>query len=578
MKTFLELLNRGAELYPERDAFRIRTKTNYTAVSYLQFRNDVMNLAAQLEVLGLSGAHLAVIGENSYQWVVVYFATVVSGGVIIPIDKELTGDQVGDLLVEGQVMALFCSHDYIEVADALKQDVSRGLADIKYFAINCPPSSSSSSLESAEYVNLETLFAGGATILSQAISGEPNIGRSENRLSDDDFTARAATIVFTSGTTGVSKGVMLSRANLFANVESADQFIKLGDTTLAVLPMHHTYAFTLDILFGLYQGRTIAINNGIKYFAQNMKLFAPTDMLVVPLVAESLYNTVWQTVRNSGKESALRKLIKVSNGLRCVGIDLRGLFFKAIHTAFGGRLKALFVGGAYLDPQIAQGFDDLGVEINIGYGITECSPLVAGNITHRKRYTGSCGVAIPGVEIRVDQSGSKVASNAAGEGEILVRGANIMIGYYNNIEATEAVLSADGWFRTGDIGRLDSRGMLFITGRIKNLIVLKNGKNVYPEELEGLISKVDLVKEVVVSASENSAGEELMVIAEIFIDADQTEARYGLLDTAHHDAQVEVQTQIQGINDSLPYYKRIVSVKFRETEFPKTTTKKIKRY
>lgn len=577
MKTFLELLDHAKSLYGERDAFRIRTKSAYRSVSYKRFYDDVMNLAAALVERGLGGVHLAVVGENSYQWVVSYLATVVTGGVIVPIDKELTGAQMGDLVRQSGSRALFCSDDYIEVADELRSQI-----DIPYFAINCAGQSSQGE-GGYLYVTLDALIAQGeaaGSAVTNASAGDNCSGAwcAEAALSDQAI----ASIVYTSGTTGASKGVMLSRGNLFANVLSADIFIKLGDTTLSVLPMHHTYEFTLDILFGIYQGRTIAINNGIKHFAQNLKMFAPTDMLVVPLVAESLYNTVWQNVRNSGKESALRMLIKVSGVLRKVGIDLRPQFFRPIHAAFGGRLKALFVGGAYLDPAIAQGFDDLGIEINIGYGITECSPLVTGNITHRSCYTASCGVAIPGVEVKVEagaaNSGASIDSTGkssagvdyTGEGEILVRGASVMMGYYNDPQSTMAVLN-DGWFRTGDIGRIDKQGMLFITGRVKNMIVLKNGKNVYPEELEGVIGKLELVKEVVVSATENSAGEELAIVAQVYLDPEKTEVFAG-------DPQVEVQTQIQGINHSLPYYKRVVSVVFRDTEFPKTTTKKIKRY
>lgn len=544
LNTFRELLLRSNELYGARDAFRVRTKTHYRSITYSSMMSDVLNLSAALDSQGLSRANLAVMGENSYQWVVAYFATVISGGVIVPLDKELTEQQIAGLIVESDSQAFFCTEDYIEYADLVAQQHPQ----VKCFALNVERSQS--------YTTVSELIEQGAALRSST----PGMGQLESADQND-----TAAIVYTSGTTGLSKGVMLSRANLLGNIESADSFITLGSCTLSVLPMHHTYEFTLDILFGIYQGRIIAINNGIKHFAQNMKMFAPTDMLVVPLVAESLYNTVWQNVRNSGKEKALRTLIKVSNGLRAVGIDLRHSFFKPIHSAFGGKLNSMFIGGAYLEPEIARGFMDLGINVNIGYGITECSPLVSGNITHKNRYNKSCGVAIPDVEVRI------VEPNENGEGEIQVKGPSVMKGYYKNEAETAKVMDGQ-WFRTGDIGRLDSDSMLFITGRLKNMIVLKNGKNVYPEELESIISKIDLVKEVVVSATENQAGEELAIVAEIFVDTDLATER-GVA-----DPMVEIQTAIQGLNHSLPYYKRVVNVKFRSTEFPKTTTKKIKRY
>lgn len=529
-------------MYADRDAFRIREGKGYRSISYTSFVGDVMSLAAALEARGLARKHLALLGENSYQWVVSYFATVVSGGVIIPIDKELSIPEVEVVISQSNAQALFCSDTYSEVSDSISKTIN-----IEHFAIHCD--------ESDNYTTLNTLLYEGATI-REANSTAGELETPENPL---------AAIVFTSGTTGFSKGVMLSKANFIANLESAYKLIHLGDCVLSVLPMHHTYEFTLDILYSIYQGLTIAINNSIKYFSQNLKIFAPTDILIVPLVAESLYANIWQNVRNSGKEKLFRKMITMSNAMLSVGIDLRRTLFKAVHEAFGGRLNSLFIGGAYLDPEIACGFHALGFKIHIGYGITECSPLVAGNILDKPKYMRSCGPAIPDVSIRID------SPNENGEGEIEVQGESVMMGYYNDSKATDAVMH-DEWFRTGDIGRIDKKGMLYITGRVKNLIVLKNGKNIYPEELENLIARNPLIKEVVVSSCQNSAGEELAIAAEIFIDQDL------VVEKSIIEPKVEIQTFIESINKQLPYYKRITKVNFRDEEFPKTTTKKIKRY
>ena len=540
-KTFKELLERSCALYPGRDAFRIRSGAGYQSITFTELREDVYNLAASLESRNLNGQFIAVMGENSYQWVVAYLATVVAAAVIVPIDKELSIQEISFILKRCDAMAVFCSDDYTELADELRQQF-----DIDFFTING---------QNNTYTSCGQLMEEGRAIREN----NPMAGQLE-----DDPEALSA-IVFTSGTTGYGKGVMLSRRNFMSNLDSANKLIHLGERVLSVLPMHHTYEFTLDILYSIYQGLTICINNSIKYFAQNLKLFAPTDMLLVPLVAENLYSMVWQNIRKSGKGKLLRVMIQVSNVLMKLGIDLRRQFFKPVHDAFGGSLQSLFVGGAYFNPAVARGYHELGIKINIGYGITECSPLVTGNITDTLRYMGSCGVAIPDVQVRIK------TPNSAGEGEIEVKGDNVTSGYFKNPIATAEAFDGE-WFRTGDIGRFDRNNMLFITGRIKNLIVLKNGKNIYPEELESLVGRLPYVKEVLVSAQENRAGEEFAITAEIFPDRELA------VEDKIEDVVIEIQTEIEGLNARLPYYKRIVSVRFRDKEFPKTTSKKIKRY
>lgn len=537
-KTFRRLIERSVELYAQRDAYRIRTKEGYRSVTFTQMYDDVCNLAATLESKGFSGKNIALLGENSYEWVISYLAVVVNGSTIVPIDKELSLPEIATIVEQSESCAMFCSADYSEdVADELKKEI-----DIEYFTIN-------------------TSRYNGYTTLSQLIDAGSKL-----RIADPQYGQRevdeqhTASIVFTSGTTGFSKGVMLSRHNLLTNVEASDDLIQLGDCTLSVLPMHHTYEFTLDVLFSIYQGRALAINNSIKYFAQNMKIFAPSDILIVPLVAENLLINIWQNVRSQNKEKRLRSALKVSNFLLRLGIDLRRRLFKDIHEAMGGRLRQFFIGGAPLDIEVAHGLHELGFTVCIGYGITECSPLVTGNITNRPSTFGSCGTPIPGVEIRL------VNKDENGDGEIQVRAESVMKGYYKNDQATMAVFDQE-WFRTGDIGRLDRNGMLYITGRVKNLIVLKNGKNVYPEEMEGLIGKVREVKEVVVSASESSTGGEVAIVAEIFPDLE-----------LYPNPEPEIRKAVAEINETLPYYKRIVEIVFRTKEFPKTTTKKIKRY
>lgn len=541
-KTFINLIKRAVDQYADKTAYQIRTRENYKNITYKQFYDDVCNLAAAIHSHDLRGVHVALLGENSYDWVVTYIATVVSGCTIVPIDKELSNEEIETIVRQSDAKALFCSDDYSEVADQLKEQELK----IEYFAINAAKYNG--------YTTIGQLIEAGQKL--RIASDSYGQGESDEEL--------IASIVFTSGTTGFSKGVMLSRNNLLTNIESADKFIRLGEVTLSVLPMHHTYEFTLDILFAIYQGRTVAINNSIKYLAQNIKLFAPTDMLIVPLVAENLVSNIFQKAQAQGNLEKLQKGLKISNFLLRFGIDLRRKLFKDIHEAFGGRLAQFFIGGAPLNPETAKTLHALGIRVNIGYGITECSPLVSGNITGKVRFMGSCGKAIPDVEVRIAEA------NENGEGEIEVRSASVMKGYYKNEAATKAVFN-NGWFRTGDIGRFDSHGMLYITGRVKNLIVLKNGKNIYPEELESLIEKIPQVAEVIVSAVEEDsgagAGQEKAIMAEIYPDFEHYPTPYK-----------EIERAIDQLNEKLPYYKRIADIKFREKEFEKTTIKKIKRY
>ena len=530
MKTFLTLITRARDLFGNLPAYQIPARSGVVEHTFAEFYEDVCNLAAALTSYNLG--KVALLGENSYDWVVAYMATVVSGGTIVPIDKELTEQEIENIVRMSDAGALFCSNDYSEVADHIK---NKSIVK-EIFAINTPTYNG--------YTTLNQLIEAGAKLRI----ADKNYGQGEN-------SAQAiASVVFTSGTTGVSKGVMLSRENLLANVISADKFITLGSKTLSILPMHHTYEFTLDILFSIYQGRTVAINNSVKYLAQNMQTFSPTDILIVPLVAEALLSNIWKNAQAQGKADKLRKGLKLSRALKSIGIDIRRKLFKDIHWAFGGQLRGLFIGGALLNKDTARMLHDLGFVVNIGYGITECSPLVTGNITDKVCFFDSCGVPIPGVEIRLAESG-----------EIEVRGSSVMQGYYKNPQATKEAFNG-GWFRTGDIGTI-KKGMLYITGRVKNLIVLKNGKNIYPEELELIIEQIPAVKEVVVGAREGTiAGEELSLYAEIFPDTEVPEP--------HKD----IEAAIAILNEKLPYYKRITNIVFREKEFAKTTTKKIKRY
>lgn len=536
-----ELLLFALDNYKDNNAFNIRNKEGYYSITYQTYVTDALKLAQSLVNKGYCGKHIALIGENSYEWVVSYMAIVSAGCVVVPIDKELTVSEIVNIVKTSDSEALFYSSAYVDAALEVNAELK-----IETYLTDKPQSKHAHQTLS----ELISLVADSSYI---------------EKINEVKLDSEAmCSIVYTSGTTGMSKGVMLSHTNLLSDAKACFKIAKFGGNRFSVLPMHHTYEFTLGMLFGMAQGCTTSINNSIKYVAQNLKIFAPTDLIIVPLIAETLYNAVWTTIRKSGKEKLVKRMIKISNCLLKVGIDLRKVFFKKVHESLGGRVHNIFCGGAHIDPAIAQGYLDFGFYFNIGYGITECSPLIAGNVFFKRDKMASCGKAIECNDIKIEDP------NEDGEGHIIVKGVNVMLGYYKNQQTTDSVI-VDGWFHTGDIGKYDKDGFLYITGRTKNLIVLKNGKNIYPEELEGYIYQSPYVKEVVVYALGGTVGDEVRMGAEIFPNAERLE------EDKISDYKSVILNEIANVNNSLPYYKRISHTTFRDSEFDKTTTKKIKR-
>ncbi len=545
LKNLKELIQWSTETFSDRDAFQIRKKEGFYSISYKQLGEDIRSLAAYLISKGYTGKHVAVMGENSYNWVVAYYAIITAGATVVPVDKELTKQEVVSVLTASDSVAYIFSNEYQEVGNYAKEQTS-----LECFSMLSKKSS-------AAYVSMETMIKEGAAD-SESLAKIAQINPDENSV---------AAIFFTSGTTGFSKGVMLSHKNIISNIQSAYRFsesVHFGCNRFSVLPMHHTYECNLGLAYGFYQGVTTSINNSIKYVSQNIKLFKPTDIVVVPLISDALYNGIWDNIRSQGKEKTVRTMIKISNFLLKCGIDVRRKLFAKIHDGLGGRVRMIFSGGAPVDPEVARGFIDFGFQFAIGYGITECSPLISGFVDGDKRYANTCGRVADCNQVKINNP------NAEGDGELLAKGDNVMLGYYKLPEATAEVMSGE-WFHTGDMGRIDEKGNIIITGRIKNLIVLNNGKNIYPEEVESHIMKLEGVKEVIVSAAKSSKGDELSLQAEIYANPEWVEANPEV------DVQAHIRTQVTQLNEELAYYKRIAEVSFRDTEFEKTTTKKIKR-
>ena len=380
-------------------------------------------------------------------------------------------------------------------------------------------------------------------------------------LKDDENNLKL--LIYTSGTTGAPKGVMLTEHNLMSVVYYGLQVADIETRCLSVLPYHHTYEAVAGILVGLHKRVCICINDSLKNVLKNLQLYKPDYIYLVPAFTEVFYKKIWSNAEESGKAKILRIMIPVSNGLRKVGIDLRGVLFKSIHQAFGRNLKEIVCGGAPIRPEIGKFFNDIGVTLLNGYGISECSPLVSVN---RKGFNDSAtvGVVLPCCEIKFENV------TPDGDGEVCVKGDIVMKGYYKDQEKTDRVLK-DGWFNTEDYGSFNKKGQLVINGRKKNMIVLDNGKNVYPEEIENYILGIPYVQEVVVKGKKNEIGQETALIAEVFLNKEKVE------ELKIENVEQKLKTDISEICRPLPVYKRISDIEIRKEEFVKTTTNKIKR-
>ena len=370
-------------------------------------------------------------------------------------------------------------------------------------------------------------------------------------------------LVYTSGTTGDPKGVMLTEHNLVSCVYYGLQVAEIKTKCLSVLPYNHTYEAVAGILVALHKHATICINDSLKNVLKNLQLYKPDYIYLVPAFTEVFYKNIWGTAKKEGKEAGLKFLIKLSNALRKIGIDLRGKLFKSIHSAFGGNLKEIVCGGAPIRPEIGKFFNDIGVMLLNGYGITECSPLVSVN---RPKFNDSStvGVILPCCEVKIENP------NDEGDGEIWVKGDIVMMGYYKDKEKTEKVLK-NGWFNTEDYGKVNEKEQLVINGRKKNVIVLTNGKNVYPEEIENYILRIPYVQETIVKSVKNDIKQEVALCAEVYLNSDKVK------ELEIDDVEEQLKKDIFKATKELPSYKHIQKIEIRKTEFNKTTTNKIKR-
>ena len=543
------------------DSTAISYKENYwdkevRKVTFNRWRDDVRNLGTALIAKGLREETIAIVGENSYGWCCSFFGVMAIGSVTVPVDKELPVEDINGIVTTTGCKALI----FGKTAEAkIKELLKQGELKSVVLLVSVAPESS---LEAAEVggktlTTLEALQNEGARLYKEGDNSYYDYKIDVNKL---------ASIVFTSGTTGKGKGVMLSQANIGLDMTLGMYNFDITRKTLHVLPPHHTFGSTVNYVGHLSQGCEVYISSGLKHVSDEIREQQPTHLILVPAFLEVMNRKIWTTARKTGKEGMLKMMMKVSDALRKVGIDLRKKLFASVLSAFGGKLELVICGGAKLDEDIINTFDSLGITILNGYGITECAPLISAN-RNKYRKPGSVGTPILACRVKIDNPDEN------GEGEICVKGPNVMLGYYNNPEATAEVFDKDGFFHTGDYGKLDEEGWIYITGRKKNLIILSNGKNVYPEEIEADLQKVEGVNEVVVYAGESRVQKDkIIIVAEIFPDADL------LKDKGITDMQKYFEDQVKTLNAKMPSYKAVKCVKLRDVEFQKNTSRKITRF
>ena len=541
--------------FGDRTAYRwLGKERQILSMTYRELSEKFLTQAAGYEVAGLAGKRIAIIGETSVEWVCSYVAAVAGGGVAIPMDRELDVEQIENFLAFAEVDAIVFSKSFNEKFAHLMAEHPT----VKTLIPILPD-------ETVDLTNPRILPYEKLMELGEARVKE---GYDYPAATDLD---RMAEMLFTSGTTGTSKCVMLSERNVITTVNAACATVEFScdDRIVSVLPIHHTYELAIMIA-GLNYGMNIAINDSLKHVLKNFALFQPTGLILVPLFVTTMNKKIWETAKKSGKELLLRTLTKISHTLRGLNFDFRKQLFKQVTGAFGGSLEKIICGGAPLNPEIADTFSEFGVEIYEGYGITECSPLIAVNPYFAPK-RGSVGPAVPICTVRIDVD--HFNDRGFGEGEIQVKGSNVMIGYYKNPEATAEAFTEDGWFRTGDIGYMDNDGYIFITGRKKFVIVLENGKNVFPEEIEEYITNQCSVAEVVVTGRKEPDSDTIQLTAIVYPRLEDFGSN-----ASHEEIEETIRKQFGKMNRKLVSYKQVRNVEFRYTEFEKTTSRKIKRH
>lgn len=553
---FKELINYSAKEYRDTDAFIIKHKKGkkevfYEHITFETFRNQINCLGSGMLKKGWKGKRVAIIGKNCYQWMLGYFATLCGLGVCIPLDRGLPYDELESSLVRSYADILIFDAGLKDTIEELKENNNTKITE--YICMT----------ELKDYISIGSLTEYGKQAMAEGFDEYLNL----------PVDGKAVTILlFTSGTTSMAKAVQLSQYNILANVYAMlmTQDFHHGDINMAFLPYHHTFGSTGQIVM-IASGITSTFCDGLKYIQKNIAEYKVSLFVCVPLLIESIYKRIMTTVKKEGMEKKIQFGLKMSKFLLKLGIDKRRQIFKPILDQLGGNLRYVISGASAIDPIALEAFNDFGITAVQGYGMTEASPVLCAENTWN-RSTGSIGKPLPGIELKIFEP------NEDGIGELIARGPNIMAGYFENEEETAKVL-IDGWLHTGDLAKVDHNGFVYICGRKKNVIVLKNGKNVYPEELEVLISNLPYVEECMVFGQprfNDGNHKDLAICAKIVYKADYMKESYGVSD--HDEIETIIKRDIDAVNDELPVYKQMLRVIVTDEPMVKTTTGKVKRY
>lgn len=551
-----EVLANAFENYPENIAFKIKNHNaeniTYREIKYKEFEKEINSLGTALIDMGMKNKRIAVIGKNRYEWILSYVAVVNGTGIVVPLDKGLPDEEIRSSLERSKTDCVIFAKDYI---DCMKKIKKENTTQIEKFI--CMDELSEAEKEEG-FIHLGDLLKNGKKLLEAGNKEFVNAEIDNNKMS---------VILFTSGTTSKSKAVALSHRNIASNIEAMNKVegIRSTDVNMAFLPLHHTFGCTGILLF-LNHGCTNVFCDGIRHIQSNLKEYKVSVFVCVPLLIEAMYKKIEKEIEKQGKTKLIKVATGVSNSLLKVGIDVRRKLFKDIINNLGGNLRLIISGASALDKKVAKAFNDFGILTIQGYGLTETSPVLAAENENCIKY-GSIGLSMPGVTLKIDNP------NEQGIGELIAKGPNVMLGYYENQEATDEVIK-DGWFHTGDLARQDRDGYFFITGRMKNVIVLKNGKNIYPEELETLIGKLPYVEESMVFGYPKD--DDLVVSVKIVYNKDYVKQNFG--DISEEELYNKIWTDVKQINQELTNYKHIKKLIISDEPMIKTTTAKIKRF
>ena len=554
INNYKELLERVENKFPNNIAYKFKkdptSKTpEYIEITYKKFIEDIKALSTGLLDQNLEGKKIVLIGNNRYEWCTSYLATTTSNMMVVPLDKALPENEIETLIERSEAEAVIFDKKYTEIMLKIKKENN----NIK--TLICMDNKNHKEIK-----KYSEILKRGKELLKKGNKDYEKI-----KIDSD----KPSIMLFTSGTTNFPKAVLLSQRNICTNISAIATWVKIypNDTLLSFLPIHHTFECTITFLYGLYGGATVAFCDGLKHIQKNLAEYKVSVFVAVPLVLETMYKKIQHAIEEKGKTKLINTMSKISNTLLKCHIDLRKIFFKQVLDNFGGNLRVVFYGAAPMNKDTIIGYNNLGIDLVQGYGLTETSPVISAETDKEKR-PGSVGLILPNLEAKIDNP------DKDGIGEITVKGPSVMLGYYKNEKATKEVLK-DGWFSTGDFGYIDEDGFLYVTGRKKDIIVLKNGKNVYPQEIEFLINKIPYVIESLVYPRERSKTD-TMLCAKIVYDEEMIKQYLG--EKTEKEYKDIIWKQIKEINKELPVFKHIKDITLTTEPFAKTTTQKVKRY